>query len=145
MKDEMKPTLAPRAACLLAKAFRVADLGFDKMLTNRTLLFAVLVSLSLLSIAASPSAPNRSPVPNAELVLYAPPPEYPEGARQARIAGSGWFRLDFTKTGRVTQVRVTKSTGSKILDAAVLQTLWHWRFKPGLKVHCASLPITFRP
>ena len=83
-------------------------------------------------------------MPLAEVLLYAPPPQYPTAARQARLAGSGWFRLDFTKKGRVTQVRVIKSTGSKILDAAAVQTLWHWQFKPGLKVHCASQPITFR-
>lgn len=115
------------------------------MLANSTLQLTLVIGLSLATVAASPSSPKQPPATKAELTVYAPNPEYPPEARQARLAGSGWFRLDFTKTGRVTQVRVLKSTGSKILDAAAVQTLLLWRFKPGLKVHCANLPITFQP
>ena len=115
------------------------------MLANNTLQLTLVIGLSLASVAASDSSPNRPPVPKAEVTVYAPNPEYPPEARQAHLAGSGWFRVDFTKTGYVTQVRVMKSTGSKILDAAAVQTLLHWRFKPGLKVHGANVPITFLP
>ena len=115
------------------------------MLAHSKLQLTLVIGLSWASVAASPSSPNRPPVPKAELTVYAPNPEYPPEARQARIAGNGCFRLDFTKAGRVTQVRVLKSTGSKLLDAAAVQTLLHWRFKSDLKVHCATLPITFRP
>jgi TonB family protein len=115
------------------------------MLADSKLQLTLVIGLSLASVAVSPSSANRPPVPKAELTVYAPNPEYPPEARQARIAGNGWFRLDFTKTGRVTQVRVLRSTGNRLLDAAAVQTLLHWRFKPGLKVHCVTLPITFWP
>src|SRR5438552_14148178 len=103
---------------------------------NSTLQFRLAICLSLTLVAASPSTSNRSPVPKVEVTVYAPNPQYPPEARQARLSGSGWFRLFFTEAGRVTHVRVIKSTGSKILDAAAVQTLVHWRFKPGLKVRC---------
>jgi protein TonB len=121
----------------------VADAVSRSMLTNSMLRLALTVCLFLVFVAASP--PNRSPVPHAAVLVYGPHPEYPAAARQTGLSGSGWFRIDFTPSGRVTNVRVTRSTGSKILDAAAVQTLWRWRFKPGLKIHCANLPITFRP
>jgi TonB family protein len=49
-----------------------------------------------------------------------------------------------SKTGNVTEVRVMKSTGSKILDAAAIQALLKWRFKPGAGIGRADQPITFR-
>lgn len=114
------------------------------MLPNNRFRLAVIISLSLgitsSGILASPSHASR-----ADVTLYAPDPEYPAAAKQYRLSGDGWFRIDFTGAGRVTSVRVTKSTGSKILDDAAIKALLHWRFKPGLKVHCANLPISFRP
>jgi hypothetical protein len=35
------------------------------------------------------------------------------------------------KSGRVAEVRVSRSTGHAILDAAAVNALKQWRFKPG--------------
>lgn len=106
------------------------------------------VCLSLVSIAASPSKRKQpvvlSDAEAARILVYAPHPEYPAEARRARISGSGWFLMILDDTGHVTQVHVTKSTGSRILDAGAVQTLAKWRFKPGLGIRRANLPITFR-
>jgi len=49
-----------------------------------------------------------------------------------------------SKAGYVTEVRVIKSTRSKILDAAAIQALLKWRFKTGTGIERANQPITFR-
>lgn len=58
-------------------------------------------------------------------------PEYPEEARQRRLAGSGILqgKVNF-QTGEVISVRMLKSTGHKILDDAALRAFRQWRFKP---------------
>jgi len=60
-------------------------------------------------------------------------PDYPLDARRRRLQGSGILEaaVDF-KTGRVTSVRMVKSTGHKILDDAALAAFRQWRFKPRL-------------
>ncbi len=47
------------------------------------------------------------------------------------------------KSGEVTEVRVTKSTGSKILDTAAVQALRKWRFRPESGITRANQPIYF--
>ena len=69
--------------------------------------------------------------------------DYPIEARRAKISGSGIFeaRID-PKTGRVKGVFVVQSTGSQILDLAVIRPLSRWRFKPGV-VTAFRYPVDF--
>jgi len=65
-------------------------------------------------------------------LLYAPKPDYPVGARAHRFTGAGMFIIRVpVKTGRVAEVWVSRSTGHAILDAATVNALKQWRFKPG--------------
>ena len=109
---------------------------------------AIALSLSLLLIAGSPSRTKApvvlTPAEEARVLLVAPRPEYPIQARRVRVSGSGWFQMIVSKAGYVTEVRVIKSTGSKILDAAAIQALLKWRFKTGTGIERANQPITFR-
>jgi TonB family protein len=60
-----------------------------------------------------------------------PKPEYPESARLRGATGSGFFKLRVQiRTGRVRQITTLRSTGDKTLDAAAIETLSRWRFKP---------------
>ncbi|MEO5753544.1 MAG: energy transducer TonB [Chthoniobacterales bacterium] len=72
----------------------------------------------------------------------APRPTYPYEARRARQTGSGKFLLIFSSSGSVSDVQVTQSTGSAILDQTSMQTFRRWRCKPGAysKVY---VPITY--
>ncbi|MBA3608481.1 MAG: energy transducer TonB [Chthoniobacterales bacterium] len=72
----------------------------------------------------------------------APRPSYPYEARRARQTGSGKFLLIFNSSGSVTDVQVTQSTGSAILDQTSMQTFRRWRCRPGAysKVY---VPITY--
>ena len=69
--------------------------------------------------------------------------DYPIEARRARISGSGIFeaRID-PKTGRIKGILVVQSTGSQILDWAVVRALSRWRFKPGV-VTAFRQPVEF--
>jgi TonB family protein len=70
-------------------------------------------------------------------------PDYPIEARRARITGSGMYEMRIDpKTGRVKGVLVVQSTGSQILDWAVIRAFGRWRFKPGV-VAAARSPVIF--
>jgi TonB family protein len=84
---------------------------------------------------------NRSP--NALCVrdaVFAPHPQYPDQLRSnigdsaawTRYKGDGLYRLNIDlNTGRVSQVTIVKSTGSKILDATSSDAFKRWVFRPG--------------
>lgn len=72
-----------------------------------------------------------------------PVPNYPQAAYTWHRQGSGWFRLNIDQaTGKVTSVKVLKSTGVKILDDSAAVTFMQWRAKPHLIDH-AILPADF--
>lgn len=77
------------------------------------------------------------------LAIYAPRPAYPYEARRQRTTGAGVVLLVIdSATGRVTDARVAKSTGSVILDNSAVSALRTWRFKAGTvtRVH---VPISY--
>ncbi|HET7931236.1 MAG TPA: energy transducer TonB [Rhodanobacteraceae bacterium] len=60
------------------------------------------------------------------------PPQYPiEAARQQQ---QGTVILDVTVNaeGVVTDVRVERSSGYRVLDRAAVEAARHWRFNPGI-------------
>ena len=88
------------------------------------------------SSSAQSKMPSRSrPLPDAirmDVVIHKVPPEYPFQARRSRLTGGGILVGAVNiKTGYVVSVRMEKSTGHKILDAAALDAFRQWRFKPG--------------
>src|SRR5262245_4773960 len=62
------------------------------------------------------TAAERAEVKKA--TISSPQPVYPTIARQKRIQGSGMFRINVAKDGRVDSIQIVKSTGSKILNDA---------------------------
>jgi protein TonB len=70
-------------------------------------------------------------------------PNYPTIAGTLHKKGSGWFRLNIDPaTGKVTEVKVLKSTGIKILDDSAAVAFMQWKAKPHLLDH-AILPAQF--
>lgn len=57
-------------------------------------------------------------------------PEFPEEARRRNEEGRVTCRLTIDRDGRVIEVEVVTSSGSKSLDAAAVRTLKRWRFEP---------------
>jgi TonB family protein len=95
---------------------------------------APLIAGFLLCTLLSSRAATVSPPPPdvTRLVAHAPMPDYPSEAVERHIAGHGVFLLRVhIPSGRVTQVIVGLSTGTRILDAAAIQAFQQWRFKRG--------------
>ena len=72
-------------------------------------------------------------------------PNFPDTAATLHKSGEGCFRLTIDRaTGAVTEVKVLKSTGVKILDDSAAATFLQWKAKPHLIDH-AVLPVEFGP
>jgi TonB family protein len=67
----------------------------------------------------------------AKIAVKVVHPEYPYEARRSHIEGHGVLvaQVDYN-TGKVTSVKMEKSTGSRILDQAALSAFGQWQFKP---------------
>ena len=75
--------------------------------------------------------------------IYAPRPEYPYEARRQRTTGSGLVVLMIdSSTGRVTDARMSQSTGSVVLDNSAVSALQRWQFKSGT-IAKVQVPITY--
>ena len=76
-------------------------------------------------------------------VIFASRPMKPAEAIRLRLAGSGVFLLKLDiKTGKVTSIKVVKSTGHEVLDRSAIQALHNWRYAPGT-VREVRRPIRF--
>ncbi len=79
----------------------------------------------------------------AKVAVKVVPPEYPYEARRSRITGHGVLVADVDyNTGKVTSVKMEKSTGSRILDQAALSAFRQWEFKPR-KIRQFRTPINY--
>jgi TonB family protein len=74
--------------------------------------------------------------------IAAPRPYYPYEARRSRITGSGLLRIYVDETGKVAQVKILKSTGTRSLDDAGLNAFRQWRAKPGNR-RVVDMPLVF--
>ena len=76
-------------------------------------------------------------------IVQAYMPEYPHGAREAHITGSGVVVMEIdTSTGNVVSCHMDPSTGNDELDEAALQAFRQWRFKPGIYTRIKT-PVHF--
>ena len=94
-------------------------------------------------VVTSTWAPELSVAETKKITISSPQPDYPIDARRSRIQGSGMFRLNLAKDGKVASIQVLKSTGSKTLDDAAERALRQWRFKPSTILEAVSVPINF--
>jgi len=101
----------------------------------------LVVAAGLLCDASEPRVLTARETERA--LVAGPRPHYPVRARLSRLSGSGVFRLLISKTGEVTEVRVLKSTGHRVLDEKAVEAFRRWRFKPGAVTH-ADIPISFK-
>ena len=71
-------------------------------------------------------------------------PEYPYGERAQHHTGIGFFRLELNlKSGVVTKIIVTKSTGFAVLDNSAIAALRQWRWKPN-RWKEIEIPVRFQ-
>jgi protein TonB len=82
--------------------------------------------------------------------LSQPKPKYPSAARRAGQQGTVTLSFTVGSSGKVTSVRVAKSSGHALLDNAALSAIRRWRFKPARNAlgegvsYSYTLPVPFR-
>jgi TonB family protein len=102
---------------------------------------AILLAIALTmpaALAKPPAEPRRKPLYHVgtDVPAYTPMLTYPLEARLRHIQGRGLFVLFVqVRTGSVRDVRIGRSTGSKILDDAAVNNLKRWLYKPPLLRH----------
>jgi protein TonB len=96
------------------------------------------------SVVASISEPVPMSLSVAQtMAISAPLPDYPYEAKRRNLTGSGiCVVIVDAATGRVTDARMSKSTGTTMLDKLTVQTFKSWRFKPGT-VSEVRVPISY--
>jgi protein TonB len=80
-----------------------------------------------------------------ELMKYAvasPGPGYPEEAQKSKVVGSGLYELHLNKAGKVTEVAIVRSSGSRVLDQAARSAFMKWQFRPAVFVR-VRLPVSW--
>lgn len=89
-----------------------------------------------------PRSGSTSLASTRAFAVHAPRLEYPYEARRGRITGTGVAVLTIDPSGRVSDVAISQSTGSAVLDQATIAGFRRWRFKAGTPptVRC---PITY--
>jgi TonB family protein len=90
--------------------------------------------LLLFLIIASATAANVHEYRRDEwkaVIAHEAKPGYPLEARRGGMQGEGRFRLCFARGGRITAIKVLKSTGYQMLDDAVTKAFRQWHSKPG--------------
>jgi len=97
----------------------------------------VILLTALASVNSQPSEPSEK-----HKAIYAPPPEYPLGARQRHWTGKDIFLCYLRPDGTVSSVKILQSTGHDMLDQAGTSALGRWRFQPG-NMKRVKIPLTF--
>lgn len=86
---------------------------------------------------APTAAPTAPPVENAgdmsSTMISATPPRYPQESRRLREQGVVLLRVVLGLDGRVSDIRVNKSSGHPRLDQAALSAVRHWRWSPTMR------------
>lgn len=62
-----------------------------------------------------------------------PPPVYPVAARRRKQTGTAMLEVLVSPEGRVSELRLVKSSGHSSLDRAALKSVKKWVFTPGTK------------
>ena len=75
-------------------------------------------------------------------VLKGPIPEYPRFPPWRDKAGKGVYELRVQKDGRVSEVRILKSSGDATFDRVTVNTLRKWRLRRGPLI--LELPLSFQ-
>jgi TonB family protein len=88
---------------------------------------------------------HSSALSDEELVRYAtasPGAGYPEAAQKTNTTGSGLYELQIDKAGKITAVKIVKSSGSAVLDNAATASFRKWRFKPAV-FRSVRIPVSW--
>jgi len=80
--------------------------------------------------AAAAKAALAKKIASKPSARFQPKPDYPSSARRAGHQGTVSLSFVVGSNGRVSSIRVTKSSGHRSLDSEALRTVSKWRFEP---------------
>jgi protein TonB len=111
---------------------------------------AVKAKLDAQAAAARKRAAEAKRIATKPSIISRRKPTYPRSARRAGLQGTTTLTITIGTTGRVTSVRITKSSGHTTLDNAAVSAARSWKFKPaknglGQAVpYSMSAPVPFK-
>ena len=100
--------------------------------------------------AAAARAAAKKRIVSKPSGISQPEPKYPTAARRAGQQGTVTLSFTVGTSGKVTSVRIAKSSGHSLLDNAALAAIRRWRFKPARNAlgeavsYSYTLPVPFR-
>lgn len=101
------------------------------------------VSLRPVAVEAAPAPIARPAPPRRRLVPVVAPRHYPLAALRAGLGGRVLVAIEVDPAGRIATARVVESSGHALLDAAALDAVRRWRFKPPGETRQARVPFTY--
>jgi protein TonB len=128
------------------------------MISQRTLSGLVRNALFVLALAAvlaacQPSNPPPAvavPAPTDVIALDTPPPSYPEAVACQGIGGTVTLQITIGTDGHTHDWQPVTGSGNAALDAAALEAVKAWRFRPATRAgqpveSRIQVPVTFNP
>ena len=100
--------------------------------------------------AAADRAAAKKRIVSKPSGISQPKPKYPSAARRAGQQGTVTLSFTVGSSGKVTSIRIAKSSGHALLDNAALAAIRRWRFKPARNAlgeavsYSYTLPVPFR-
>lgn len=130
-KAEPRPTLRKKAGIVSRRGRGSADSNADEPTSS-----------------AGPTGSIAGDHRQEPAYLYHPPPPYPVLARQRSYQGRVELLAEVLPNGNVGRIKVSQSSGFKILDRAALRAAKSWRFQPsrsgdGTYLSWVKIPIEF--
>lgn len=100
------------------------------------------------TVGASAAAQSDASVPH--VLPGGAPPVYPAELSRRGVGGTVYLWVDVAANGSVTGAKIEASSGNGELDAAALEAVGSWRFRPALKDGKAvagqvRVPVMFQP
>jgi len=129
-KRRLKKIADAKAAKIRAEKKRIADAKAAKIRAERKA--AAARAAAAKRIASGPVATKRRK------------PKYPSSARRAGHQGTTVLLITVGANGRVSSVRVSKSSGYSSLDNAAVSAARSWKFKPARNGLGQSVPYTLK-
>jgi protein TonB len=77
-----------------------------------------------------PAVEVRAPYPLVPPRYRETPLPYPSGAREQHLQGTVLLAVEVRSDGRVGEVRLTQTSGARVLDQAALEAVRRWTFVP---------------
>jgi TonB family protein len=86
---------------------------------------------------------SKQSIGGGKMWMFAPFPSYPIEARQYRAQGTAFIIVTIGQNGNTENIRLVRSSGSKLLDDAALRAVALWRAHKEYAGQKVGLPITF--